>query len=334
VVDETDSLDVNHKPKNFFLDLVISGPDMSGTSTQIGDLISYFRAQGKIVRDLRGTEEDALFHAEKFNNYNYSHFSLTDFLNDGQVSLAERKDYLFEARKFLGPDKMLIPSMCKNEVSTYINPDLADVWIMEEPTKRGAGMVNRTIELHRSKYDHYRSPETAAHTHHIYRIGELLRFRKPLRDQGKLIIRSRSEESACYQVYHPKDYADGMSLKLFHELEGNQLAFANPPTHLFVVCAPDSWTIDEFLALRKERSQGRLLDDHELDAKYQVLVNERYATSWLEELYKRGCKRPETTPPIIKRFNIYDSKEEIKSKMIKELEPVLEEYWRSKVVIS
>jgi len=65
-----------------FLDLVIGGPDMSGTTTQIDDIINYFQEQGKIVRDLRGTEIDALFHAEVFFKYNKDYTNLQEFLNN------------------------------------------------------------------------------------------------------------------------------------------------------------------------------------------------------------------------------------------------------------
>lgn len=61
-----------------FLDFVIAGPDMSGTSTQINDLIGYFKRNNLVVRDLRGTEIDALFHAEIFKILNSRFSSISE----------------------------------------------------------------------------------------------------------------------------------------------------------------------------------------------------------------------------------------------------------------
>ena len=68
-----------------FVDLVIGGPDMSGTSTQVNDIIEFFKSRGKAVRDLRGTEIEALFHAVMFSEYNDDYLSLSEFLDDPKV---------------------------------------------------------------------------------------------------------------------------------------------------------------------------------------------------------------------------------------------------------
>ena len=40
--------------KGKFVDLVIGGPDMSGTSTQVNDFIMFFKENGKVVKDIKG----------------------------------------------------------------------------------------------------------------------------------------------------------------------------------------------------------------------------------------------------------------------------------------
>ncbi|MBN2892031.1 MAG: hypothetical protein JXL97_09200, partial [Bacteroidales bacterium] len=133
-----------------FLDLVIAGPDMSGTSTQINDIIKFLESKNLKVKDLRGTEIDALFHAEKFSEINSYYNSIHEMPRDLQAY------FLIKAQNLMsggGTNQDLqIASCIKNNVTTYINPDSADAWIMEEPTKRGAGQVNRTIEQNRSKF--------------------------------------------------------------------------------------------------------------------------------------------------------------------------------------
>ena len=313
--------------ENQSLDIVISGPDMSGTGTQVNDLIDFFQSLGKRVRDIRGTEIDALFHAEIFNKYNSQHINLLQFLNDQQVPEADKKELVFQANQLMiggnTNEDLKIASFIKNKVSTYINPDSADVWIMEEPTKRGAGQVNRALEQQRTQYFSSFDPIAAAYSHQSYRIDEFLRFRKVLREKNKIIIRSRSEESACYQVYDKDIIPNGISLKDYLNLPGHKIAFGNPPTHLFIVCAKDGWTREQYIAIKKERSNGRYVDDHEANADYQILLNERYRTSWIEDLYKQGCSMYGSTMPSISRLNIYDSKEEIKQKMCELIKDLL-----------
>ena len=312
-----------------FIDLVLGGPDMSGTTTQIEDIIAFFQEQGKEVRDLRGTEIDALFHAQEFSSLNFGYTSLKEFLAerkelssfyDGVVHSLCKK--LFDG----GTNQDLqVASMVKNDITTYINPDSAEIWIMEEPPKRGAGQTNRTFEQQRTKYGSQIHPLSAAHCHQTYRSDEFFRFRKILREKSKVIVRSRSEESACYQIHHPQQLPDGISREQYLRLPGHQFAFGHPPTHLFIVCGPETWTEADYLELKKQRSAGRKLDDHELNPAYQVLVNQRYATSWLEELYEQGCRLYGAEPPKIFRFNIYDSKEAIKQQMTERLREILDQ---------
>jgi thymidylate kinase len=304
-----------------FLDLVIAGPDMSGTSTQIKDLVNYFKKKNLTVRDLRGTEMDALFHAEKFNLLN-SKFSSVSELPEHM-----RNYFLFTTYKLMsggGTNQDLqIASCVKNGVTTYINPNSADVWILEEPTKRGAGQINRTIEQNRSKFGDEMNPIAAALAHQAYRTDEFLRFRKAFRENNKIILRSRSEESACYQIFDSQFLQNGISMEDYFNLPGHKIAFKNSPTNIFVVCGPEDWTVQNYLQLKSERSEGRTIDDHESNSEYQVLVNKRYASSWIEELYEKGCTMHGGNVPEITKFNIYDSKEQIKEKMISKLETLL-----------
>ncbi|MFA6422390.1 MAG: hypothetical protein WCV92_03265 [Candidatus Buchananbacteria bacterium] len=308
------------------IDLVISGPDMSGTGTQVNDLINFFISQGKKVRDIRGTEIDALFHAQIFENLNENYLNLKDFLENSSDDYL-KKEFIYQAHKLLtggGTNQDLKISSCiKNDVSTYIDPDSADVWIMEEPTKRGAGQVNRTIEQQRTRYNDKLNATAAALCHQTYRTDEFLRFRKILRENNKIIIRSRSEESACYQIFDKDFISNGISREEYINLPGHKIAFGNPPTHIFIVCASPDWSREEFLSLKKERSYGRLIDDHEINVDYQLCVNRRYSTDWFEGLYKEACEKYNSKLPDIAKFYMYDSKEEIKNKMEEKIKSIL-----------
>ena len=311
-----------------FIDLVVGGPDMSGTGTQIEDIISFFQSKGKKVRDMRRTEVDVLFHAEIFSHINQNHVNLGSFLSDESIDHDDKIAFLWQAYELLSGggtnEDLKIASCVKNLVSSYINPNSSDVWIFEEPTKRAAGQKNRAIEQHRSQYESETDPIAAALSHQNYRIDEFLRFRRVLRQKGKIIIRSRSEESACYQIYHPQKLKNGISLKDYLSLPGHKIAFSHPPTHIFIVCAPKNWTKDEYLELKKQRSGNRLVDDYESKAEYQLLVNFRYASLWVEKLYEVGCALYGAKPPQIIRFDIYKPKEVIKLEMQKALETILE----------
>ncbi len=316
--------------KNEFLDVVISGPDMSGTSTQITDLINYFVSKKRRVRDIRGTEMDLLFHAEIFREYNKHFISLKAFLDSDEFKIYEKCKLLMEIYSLLSGYKkesdLWVGSFRKNQITTYINPNSADVWVMEEPTKRGAGQVNRVIEQNRSAYDLDETIDgnSAAFCHQVYRIDEFYRVRKILRDNNKIIIRSRSEESACYQIYDEKHNVHGIKLDYYYNLPGHKIAFKYPPTHIFIVCGPENWDKEDYLRLKTARSNGRTLDDHEINTDYQLLVNKRYASSWLDKLYINGRKLHNCQNlPEIYRFSIFDSKEDIKRKMFERLDTLI-----------
>ncbi|NCN51861.1 hypothetical protein GW931_02520 [archaeon] len=304
-----------------FLDLVVCGPDMSGTSTQIKYLINFFKVNGMKVRDIRGTEIEALFHTEPFKKFNENLTHLSD------LSEERKKDFLLEAYYLMSGGRregdLAVASSVKNDISTYLNPDSADVWIMEEPTKRGAGQVNRAIEQNRSDYGEKMDPYSAAVTHSVYRIDEFLRFRKIFREKNKIIVRSRSEESACYQIYDKENLSKGILPKDYLSLPGHKFAFGNSPTDLFIVSGPKDWTQKDYLELKEKRSKGRKLDNHEKNSSYQVLVNKRYATNWIENLYLEGTKMHGGKMPNFERFNIYDSEEAINRKMAEKISFIL-----------
>ena len=305
-----------------FLDLVIGGPDMSGTTTQIDDIINYFQEQGKIVRDLRGTEIDALFHAEVFFKYNKDYTNLQEFLNNTKVT--RKKNLIFKLTELARKSKL--SSMVRNDVSMYITPNSADVWISEEPPKRGAGQTNRFIEQNRSKWDSSIDPQAAAVSHSVYRIEEFFRFRQPLRKAGKILLRSRSEESAPYQIYDKEKLSNGISLSDYLNLPWHEFAFGYAPTHIFIACAPleEDWTTEKYLELKNQREGDRKLDDHELNPSYQVLVNQRYASNWLETLYEKGCKMYRGKVPEIYRFNMLLPLGQIKEQMLGRLTNIID----------
>ena len=319
-----------------FLDIVVCGPDMSGTSTQIKGITKFFQDKEMRVKDLRGTEIDALFHSENFqkeinkvwgNNYlNFNEF-LKKVKDCATETIFSPRDFLDYANNLLsggGTNQDLrVASMVKNDVTTYIDPNSAEVWILEEPTKRGAGQVNRVIEQNRSVFGNKLNPKAATEAHSIYRTDEFLRFRKPLRKNKKIILRSRSEESATYQVFNFFYLKEGVSKKYYLQLEGHKIAFRNPPTHIFVVCAPKNWKVKDYLELKKERSGNRSLDDHEKNADYQVLINKRYATDWLERFYIKGTNKYGGEMPEITRFDIYNTPEKMIKQMSEKLESLL-----------
>jgi hypothetical protein len=331
-------VDTNANLKKGFIDLVVAGPDFSGTTTQIGDLVDYFKSKGLRVKDLRGTETDALFHSEPFSDLSGKYTSLREFMDDSTVSQNIKNYVLEESYNFLsGRNKksdLRVASMVRNESTEYINPNNADVWILEEPTRRGAGQNNRVIEQNLKSYmaqgleafipESYIDPLSAALSHQAYRKDEFLRFRRALRENGKIILRSRSEESACYQVFDEKYCPKGLSMKEFSDLPGHKIAFANAPTDIFVVCGPQDWDKKDYIELKSQRTGNRLLDGYENDIGYQLLVNKRYSSSWLEVLYQVGSNEYTAKPqPEIHRFDIYHNKEEIKQEMISKVEKIL-----------
>ncbi len=324
------------------IDLVIGGPDMSGTSTQIVYVVDYLKQLGKRVKDIRGTEIDVLFHAEIFNEYNAGYVSLKEFLLDKNVSDEKKKEFVYKANDVLiglseKPD-LRIASMVRNDITSYIDPDKADVWVMEEPVRRGAGQTVRTLELNKSQYGAETDQISSGFSFQVCRVDEFYRFRKVLREKDKIIIRSRSEESACYQINDANNLKLGISKNLYIQLPGNKIAFSFPPTHIFIVCGPENWTKDQFLLttddsklvlekyrdFRNKRSESRNnLDDFESNIDYQLFVNKRYAGKWIDNLYVDACKKYNSKMPEIIKFRIFDTKEGIKQKMEAKMKEIL-----------
>jgi hypothetical protein len=308
-----------------FIDLVISGCDFSGTSTQIKDLIDYLKSKNLVVRDLRGTEADAMFHAESFLPYNRIHTNLTEFSKDSRVHPFILQKVLNDINK-IAVRNFRISSMVHNESTEYINPHSADAWVMEEPTKRGSGQTVRGFELYRSAFGDKPNNVAAALAHQAYRSEEFFRFRRILRAEEKITIRSRSEESCVYQIEDEEGRVpQGISQKDYLSLPGHKIAFGNPPTHIFLVVGPEDWGPNDYIQLRRQRTDNRILDDNEKGVGYQLIINRRYATNWIDNVYEEGCKLYGENPPKIIRFSIYDSREDIKKKMISELELILKQ---------
>jgi len=308
--------------KRGFVDLVISGCDFSGTTTQIFGIADYLFSQKFEIRDIRGGEREVMFHSEAMKEFNQNYVGFGGFLkNETKTRIdraVEKLDDLMRLTNFK------ISSMVHNEITEYIDPDSAEVWIMEEPTRRGSGQTVRGFELYRSQFGSEMNPIAAAFAHQAYRSEEFFRFRKILREEEKIIIRSRSEESACYQMEDKKNLKEGISRKQYLELPGHQIAFGNPPTHIFLVVGPEDWKPKDYSDLKSQRSGGRILDDHEKNVDYQLMVNRRYATDWIDNLYDEACKKYGSRTPKIIRFNIYNSKEQIINEMISKLELIIE----------
>ncbi|MCF7866272.1 hypothetical protein K9L67_03130 [Candidatus Woesearchaeota archaeon] len=294
-----------------FFDLVICGPDMSGTTSQINALIAYLSQNNNILKDMRGTEKHAYFHAELFNSVFKNFRSYEEFINSKSMDPEILTDFIFSKETY--NDKVILTSMTdkakedsqkEDPKFLYINPEKADAWVFEEPTKRGAGQSNRVIEQNMSEFHRELDPKGAGVCHSVYRKTEFLRFREPLREKDIPIIRSRSEESGAYQIYDEKNFPRGINLDYYLNLPGHKFAFSNPPTHIFAVHAPYDWTKDEYVELKKQRSKGRVLDDHELNAGYQVMVNKRYASNWLHDFYNAGCSMYGSKMPKIIQLDI------------------------------
>ncbi|MFP4523498.1 MAG: hypothetical protein ACLFNM_03055 [Candidatus Woesearchaeota archaeon] len=311
----------NSSKDQSILDIVICGPDYSGTSTQVGDAIQFLKQQGLRVKDLRGNEVDAFFHTEQFQKL-YSKFtSLKDAENF--YPAPNLRDYF---RSELRRGNIAAAVKAKN--FSHINPNSADVFVMEEPTYRGSGMDIRSSLLYASQLKSEISPTTKAQAYAFDRLKEYNRFRKFFRKAGKIILRSRSEESACYQIFD-KDYLkDGIAQRDYLSLEGNKVAFANPPTHIISVSGKEDWTIKDMIALREERNKNRDADDHEKDPHFQLMINKRYANHWLDNLYQSGCPK-DTALPQIDKLYIKDSRKNIRLQIEGILDSALKEYgWK------
>jgi hypothetical protein len=303
------------------IDLVIGGPDFSGTSTQIEDTIDFFKQNNLKIKDLRGDEFSPLFHAERFKHLGIHHDSLRSFLKDHTLSSMSKLEFMAAAYGLLtGIDQpngqdLQVASMVKSEKTTYINPNSANVWILEEPPRRTSGQICRVVEHNRSIFNSEENQTSTAMSHQAYRTDEFLRFRKIMREEGKTILRSRSEESACYQIFDEKTLPKGIYMRDYLMLPGNQMAFANPPTHIFIACGPSDWTMEEYADFKRPRAGTRTLDDFEKNIPYQMLVNTRYATDWIDNLYNKGCELQGSTPPKIYKFDMRLPKEEIRRQM-------------------
>ncbi|MBN1274842.1 hypothetical protein JXA12_00915 [Candidatus Woesearchaeota archaeon] len=291
-----------------FLDIVVAGPDGSGTSTQVRDVIDYCQARGLKVADLRGDEVDALFHAERFRRFNHrvsgSRFeSYAGFAASGLVE-EFKHDFLAQAKATLDEGRF---AACVDDPSfSFVDPSSIDVAVMEEPSRR-AGLSVRGVQLHRSRFGMPDDQYAKAVGYAFDRECEFIRFRKQLRESGKVVLRSRGFEStSTYQEYDGLLLPNAPRREHIIGLPGNKLALQHPPTDIIVVHAPRDWSADEYLSLKGVRMRGRMLDDHEKDVEYQLLVNARYASDWLEGLYELGRSLYGAAPPRIHRIEMYD----------------------------
>lgn len=284
------------------LDIVIGGPDFSGTSTQIQDAVDYFLAEGLTARDMRRSDVDALFHADRFDKYNAGRFNLEEFLNDMGVGGATKLRLMWELSMEIRD--MRVASFVKNDWTNYADPKKADVWVFEEPTKRGSGVYCRVFEQNRADFGADKDPRAEAHSHADYRVFEYHLYRGPIRSVDGIVLRSRSEESRVYQEEHDILLPGGISGVEYVGLPGHEVAYAFPPTHILIGHGPEDWDRDEYIAFRKERSGDRLMDGFEKDVDRQLMVNARYAQDgWLEAAYRQACAQHGGGVPQIIRFD-------------------------------
>lgn len=310
-----------------YLDIVIGGPDHSGTSTQIDDAIKLFQSKGLVVKDLRGGEAEALFHAIHIDSK--EHYLNKETFHNANGRFARYRKSIYDKIN----EKMnykQFASMVQNNISTYIEPNSADVWVLEEPSNRKVGTAIRQNILYASKFGIEFNKMEEAQAYSLDRKIEYMLFRGPMREAGKIILRSRSEESAAYQLYDAKFNKLGPKSGEFQELEGNKNAFINGPTHIFTVSGDQYWTLEDSRKLQKTRGSHKNADDKELNIEYQYMVNRRYGTKWVENLYeiakdKFGCKMPK-----FYWMNIIESKETIKKEFDKELSRIYENWIANK----
>ncbi len=317
-----------------YLDIVICGPDHSGTSTQINDSIEFFKNKNLVVKDLRGGEFNALFHRQSEFIYDKLKFccsedevkksivnydSFVKFANEKKVTnlIREVDEKIIKDLRSNKPS-----SMVDNGICNFINPDYADVWVMEEPSKRGVGFAIRNLLMYASSFNQYYDKKEEAYAYSLDRKVEFDLYRKVLRDEGKIILRSRSEESLLYQLHDREIIRDGYLLSEAISLPGNKNAFMNGPDHLLVVAGKDGWTLSdaEKLALR---GTNKVLDDFEQDIPRQALVGRRYASSDLEDMYAQANIFFGSKIPSFHRFDIWKSKGEIRDEMNSVLEKIL-----------
>jgi len=301
------------------LDIVISGLDSSGTTTQVQDAIDYFQKNSSLVRDLRGSDIDALFHADKFDDFNSNHIDLESFLNDPEIDESTKlrimNSLAMEIRK------MRVVSFVKTDRTNYADPKKADVWVLEEPPRRGSGLYCRVFEQNRAGFGLERNPLAEAHSHADYRVCEGHSYRIPARNADRIILRSRSEESTItYQQFDEEKLSDGILWEVFIEFPGHEIAFGFPPTHILIAHGPENWTREDYVKFVESRSKDRIRDDFEKDVDRQLLVNARYAhQGFLESAYEKGCRRYGREIPEIIRFDARMPMEDIRDYIHKTL---------------
>jgi hypothetical protein len=90
-----------------------------------------------------------------------------------------------------------------------------------------------------------------------------------------------------------------------------------------VAHGPDNWTVADMTAFAEKRMGGRLRDDYEKDADYQLLINKRYATDSLENLYRVGTKLHHGIMPTFIRFDMTKPKNLLQIEMTRALNKIL-----------
>ncbi|MGM5480326.1 MAG: hypothetical protein ACQESC_02595 [Nanobdellota archaeon] len=329
------------------LDIVVSGFDRSGTSTQITGIINHFQEKYDAnVKDFRGTENAVLFHTPhiqdiiKRHDLSQKHISWKTFLLDNNIPSTLKQEISFEYAKMMEGVESKDNSLKKanidlkigaivddNEYFTAIPLDF-DVGVFEEPSKRSAGVDSRKTEQKMSSFKRSGTPREALDAHSVYRKSEFLQFRKPLREANKIIVRSRSEESTlAYQFFDEKVLENGISEEEFLSKAGiSKYALVNPPTHAFIVCGPEDMTKEDLKKLYASREDGRVADDYEKDLDYQLMVNKRYASGFVEKMYEKFSKQFNTKKPEFIYLSLYDNIETINKKIGDNIERMVKEY--------
>ncbi|MFP4118506.1 MAG: hypothetical protein ACLFTH_00450 [Candidatus Woesearchaeota archaeon] len=329
------------------LDIGISGFDRSGTSTQINGIIDHLEKQyGLQVKDFRGSENAALFHADQFRDKIGNHISWKGFLLDNSIPSSVKMELSYEFAKLMegvstinGPDGEPVNKKAgadlkigafadDDEYFTRLSLENLDVAIFEEPAKRTSGVSCRKVEQKMSAFDRDLTPRETLLAHSIYRKDEFLRFRERLRMHNKIIVRSRTEESTmAYQFMDKNVLPKGTTLEEFMDAPGiTEYALKYPPTHLFIVCGPEDMTKDDLKSIYNARNDGRVEDDFEKNLDYQLLVNNRYASGEVELLYEKLCPELGARKPEFIYLNLYDDIETMNSKITGELDRIIKEY--------
>ncbi|MGM5481737.1 MAG: hypothetical protein ACQESE_05005 [Nanobdellota archaeon] len=325
------------------IDIGVSGFDRSGTSTQINGIINHLETKYDLrVKDFRGSENAALFHADKFMHYINGHRSLKEFLLDNSVPVDHKQHLAFEFMKLLegvyedngtyvfrkADMDMKVAAINDDEKNyTKISPDFLDVGVFEEPSKRTAGVSSRKTELKMSAFDRLITPYENLIAHSVYRKDEFLRFREKLRQMNKIIVRSRTEESTiAYQFKDENVLSNGSTLEQFMSMPGiTEYALKYPATHLFIVCGPENMTLDNLKEIYSSRDDGRIQDDHEKNLDYQLLVNNRYASGFVERMYEKLCPQVGSQKPEFIYLDLKDNIPTMNKKIASHLDRIIEE---------